>query len=334
MICLENFLLVLSIMRLEKSYNSTIAVIGGGRWGQVTLSILANMNLPYHYVIVSNVNYNEIKRKLDAFSSSLSSFSIVHSITDLLRLYEVKGAIVVNSARLHFKTARSMIKNGIHVLIEKPIVLSTLEMECLIEDARKNNICIVPGLCYRFCSYIHHFALLVKNNGIPYKFLFEWYDAKNEMRYGHKKIHDSSINVIQDVMPHIWTILFIIFKLNLHIEFCQLSSDGEYARILVSIGDARGQIILNRANIERKRYLTLEFTSGKHLAIDFTSEPGHIIEGMRKLSGDMNWNNHSSPLTKQLCYFFSVINDMFFEKNDIEACLQSVKCTDESLSLI
>jgi|GEM_PF-5028021 len=327
----EHYQLVRNIMQLEKNLKTTVAIIGGGRWAQVTLSVLANMNLPYHYVVVSNANYNEILPQLSSLETSFSTFSLVHTINDLLARFEVASAIIVNAAREHFASASKMINNGSHVLIEKPIVLTSHEMNFLIEDARDKGVIITPGLCYRFCSYIHNFALEVKTKGIPCKFHFEWFDEKNEIRHGNKKRHDHSINVVQDVIPHVWSILSTIFTKDLSIVSCRLNTEGDRAEIAISTEGVRGTVVLNRYGHQRKRYLSVEFTSGKSISIDFTTEPGLIVDENKSYSGDAGWEGKPSPLEKQFGHFFSSINNNTSDSNDIQACMQSVSFTDAIL---
>ncbi|TAK73160.1 MAG: hypothetical protein EPO11_08855 [Gammaproteobacteria bacterium] len=311
----------------------TIAIVGGGRWGQITLSAVANINLPFNYIIVSNVNFDKVESMLETLSPSLSSFNVVRTLDDLLLHPSVTAGIVVNSARQHFDTANKLITNGIHVLIEKPITMSSDELNLLISNAHTNKVTITPGLSYRFCSYIKNFSTKINEVGIPYNFKLEWFDTKNEVRYQQIKTHDTSITIIQDVMPHIWTILSNVFmRLPINPEHVSESSQ-DYASIIASIGNTRGQIILDRNSTARKRRLSVAFTSRKNLILDFTSEPGIIINGEETSSGDENWKLNDSPVTQQLRYFFNKIEDANSSNEDLEACRCSVKLTEDSSNL-
>lgn len=316
-----------------QSSNQTIAIIGGGRWGRVTLSVLAKMNLAYHTVMVSRVNHDNVKILLENLPST--SFSLVHSVTDLLSQYEIKAAIVVNSAREHFETALQLIHQGIHVLVEKPIVLSMHEMNILDKAACKNGVIVVPGLCYFFCSYLENFSKLIHKGRIPHSFKLEWADACGEVRYQETKSHDGSINIIQDVIPHVWTILATVFrKAVVNVDFCDYNSLNDYAKLFVTIENIHGEIILSRNAFERKRILTVNFLQGSNAAIDFTAEPGVIMERGRGIPGDRDWELRESPLTRQINYFLSRIDEKRSNRKDIEACYHSIKMSEAASSFL
>lgn len=308
--------------------NSVIANIGGGRWGQLLLSILANMQLPFDGIVaVSTANAQAVRDKIVELNlSSSTPLDISPTIDDLLSQYNVKAAVIVNSAREHFDTALRLIKKGIHVLIEKPIVLCTKEMQILIEEAKYHHVCIVPGLSYRFCSYIHHFSAEVAKMEKPKKFTLNWSDARDEVRYGQLKKHDASIHIVQDIFPHVWTILSSVFQCpTLNILTSEEESHG--ALVTVSINKIEGVVVLKRNALKRQRHLSIEFDSEK-LILDFAIEPGEIILGDKNYSADALWNQKRSPLTQQLAYFFSIIQKNKSLPKDLQLCLDSVACTE------
>lgn len=307
---------------------SVLAIVGGGRWGQVILSILAPMAIPFSkLVIVSRANAEEVNKQIKELNLiSHLPIEISPTIDDLLSLYQVKAAVIVNAAGQHFETARRLMSHGIHVLIEKPIVALMQQMQILIEDARQNNVVLVPGLNYRFCTYIRNFALEVKKKGKPTQFFLKWSDAYNEMRYGRSKKYDASISVIEDVMPHVWTILSIIFQdSKIHIQSC--SQDNIKAALKVSINQIPGEIELQRDGEKRQRFLALQYESDV-LELDFTFEPGTITVNKITMTADADWGKKSTPLTRQLEYFFSTISKGKTTSEDIQDCLSCVHCTE------
>ncbi len=308
---------------------SVLAIIGGGRWGQVILSVLANMNVPFdRIVIVSKANTKEVSDKIAAINVvSNIPFENLLTISDLLTKYRIKAAIVVNSATQHFETALYLIRQGVHVLIEKPIVSSVKQMQILIDEAIKYNVVLVPGLNYLFCSYIKNFALLANNKSIPKKFYFRWIDVLNEERYGQVKKHDLTISVVEDVMPHVWSILYSIFRQpRIKIQTCM--QDNLSATLALLINQMKGEIILQRNGTKRERCITLEYDH-ELLTLDFAVEPGTIFNAHQTFSGDLNWDNNPSPLTYQFEYFFStIIKEKKSTKRDLELCLDTVSFTE------
>lgn len=311
--------------------DSVLTVIGGGRWGKVILSVLTNIHVPFdRIVIISKMNAETVAQIIDKINiTSQIPYEILPTIDDLFTKYHsVKAAIIANAAKQHFTTANELINRGVHVLIEKPIVTSISEMRILIEKASRYQIILLPGLTYRFCSYLKKFAQIVADYGMPNNFTLDWSDAKNEFRYGQIKQHDTSISIIQDVMPHIWTILFTLFpKQKIDIHAC--SQNDNHAIINLAIQCAKGQILLKRDEIKRIRHLSLSYDSD-NLALDFSVEPGVIIINSTKMSADTDWQQRSSPLAQQLKYFFSGIASGKCTKEDLKYAFESVRFTEET----
>jgi predicted dehydrogenase len=307
---------------------SVLAIIGGGRWGQVMLSVVATMYAPFdRTVIVSHANAMEVRRKIaDLNLMSRIPIEILPTIEDLFAKYEVKAAVIVNSAGQHFATARQLINRGVNVLIEKPIVPSIEQMQILIKEAKHHHVSLVPGLSYRFCSYIKNFSHEAAKKGIPQQFHLKWCDAKDEIRYGQVKRHDISIGIVHDVMPHIWTILSVIFQhptVNIH----TCLQDNNSAALTLSINCIEGQVLLERNGSRRERYLALQFDSDK-LVLDFSIEPGVMVVDSKQMSADQLWEQKPGPLARQLEYFFSVIAKGKSTQEDLQCCLDSVACTE------
>lgn len=304
---------------------TVIAIIGGGRWGQVAMSVIAKIDVPFdRIVIVSKMNRIEIEKKIANINLTSSiPFEVVSTLSDLFSKYKVRAAIIVNSAGQHYETAYQMIKQRVHILIEKPVVLSIKQMNILIKEAAHKKIVLVPGLSYRFCSYIKNFSHEIVKKGIPRQLLFRWFDSAKEVRHGQIKRYDSSISIIQDVMPHVWTILSIIFSnpvLNFHTCF---QDSPDTAEIDLSINNIKGNILLKRNAHERQRYLSLQFEENC-LVLDFSQEPGIIFVDGKEISADPDWQKKPSPLALQLEYFFSMIKYGKSLPDDFQSCLASV----------
>ena len=274
---------------------SILAIVGGGRWGQLLLSILTTMDTPFDRIVMVSK------------TAKRTDIEILPTLEDLFTKYFVTAAIVVNAAGQHFETAKQLIDRGIHVLIEKPIVPSLKQMQILIDQANDKNVCIVPGLTHRFCSYIKEFSQLVAAKELPKRFIFRWSDMKNETRHGQVKRYDHTITVAQDVMPHIWTILTLIFP-NMKMSIQSCVQDNSNADLRLSMNTVEGQVLLRRDGDSRERFLLLEYDLDS-LEYDFAEQkPG--------------------ALARQLEYYFSVIRNGKSSSHDLEDCLNSVHFTE------
>ena len=312
---------------------SVLAIVGGGRWGQLILSIVASMSVPFdRIVIVSKANATEVNAKVATLNLiSRIPIEVLLEVEDVLAKYTVAAAVVVNAPSQHFTTARYLLQRGISVLIEKPLVQSSEQMEILMAEANSHHAVLVPGLSYRFCSYLHNFAEAVRDKGRPQQFLLRWSDARNEIRYGQLKRYDADITVVQDVMPHVWTILSVIFPFPI-IKLLAGSQDQDAAVLTLAVNDIEGQVVLQRNADYRERYLALQFDADT-LTLDFTREPGVMYRDNKEFSGDPLWEQTPTPLTRQLEYFFAVITRGQSTAEDLQCCLGSVTCTELAAQL-
>ncbi|HSX12819.1 MAG TPA: Gfo/Idh/MocA family oxidoreductase [Chlamydiales bacterium] len=315
---------------------SVFAVVGGGRWGRVILSVLAGMKIPFDRIVcVSQFNAQILIENAEKFKGSCA-FSVVSSLDELFRNYDVKAAVVVNKAEQHYKTALHLIERHVPILVEKPVVLLVEEARILVQKASRMGICLVPGLSYRFCSYLHAFAKKIAQQGKkPRNFLIDWADPKGELRYGEAKQYDPKIDVAQDVMPHIWSIFSTLFdSAPIRIDNCLKTVGADAATFCVCVeGRAEGTVVLERNATARSRKVILEYEE-EILSLDFAKEPGIIKMGKETEVGDSNWSSNPGPLRKQLEYFLSLLDREVIIQNDLKACEDSVIFSEKASSLL
>lgn len=314
------------------SKKSVFSVVGGGRWGRVALSVLAKMKTPFKkIVIVSKYNQEPIYQLIN---KELIPATVCDSIDQLLVENEVKAALIVNSAADHFETADRFLENKIPILVEKPLALSLQQAQCLIQKAESNRICLIPGLNYRFSSYLYRLAeLIAQSKKIPKHVSIEWLDAAGESRYGEMKKYDQTIDVAQDVMPHIWSIFQILFpSLEIYIDTCIRCLGMGFGEFLIK-GGIEGRVVLARDAVKRSRKILIEWDLGERVSLDFTKEPGIFSQKGGSTCADPEWESRPTPLTQQFSYFFSQI-EKTITSSDSRACLESVAFTEKASRLL
>lgn len=314
-----------------------LLVYGGGRWARQVVTVLLGMELPFHkVVIVSKINATAMQSLIDSKQRNHCEYSIIPDLNHIDRIEDIKAALIISSARTHMCVAQRLISLGVDVFIEKPFVLKRKEAVALIQSASLAKVTLYPGFQYRFCSYIHHFASYLESLGeITTHISLQWSDSSNEKRYGETKNYDYSLNVAEDIMPHVWSILDSIFKdQDFAINRCAIESGGRVAEFEVQSTSVTGVIVLERDALTRQRILEVTFDSGKKASIDFSSEPGTItdIDG-RTRSADSNWTELSRPLAKQLRHFFN-LEPLSINRLDADAMLQSVVFCEDAAKII
>ena len=283
-----------------------IAVIGRGRWAKVYIDVLESLSLPYQVVIVSKSG------SLQELQKHNRNIFFVSSIEELLSNHTVKMAIVVNSIRSHFDSAQELINEGIPVLIEKPICLEESQVNILYDKAHKQDICIMPALTFTQCSYIQNFSHIVSNcNEGPEKIIIEWADPYGEIRYGDTKSYDFTISIVQDVIPHIWSILSTVLDstdINFNIESCSIRRGGQYVKLTSRVNGISCDIFLERNAGSRRRFVSAKYKSFPKVELDFTKEPGTLNLKNQNSSGDQYWETGTiHPIQRQLELFISQV---------------------------
>lgn len=319
----------------ERRGERAVAVVGGGRWAKVFVSVLSTLGLPFRLVVVSSNNAEEFIGLHDVNGSEIL---VVSTVEELLLRHKVVAAIVVNAARQHFLTASRLIEAGVSILLEKPMALKQSEVTLLFQRAAKNGVLLMPALSFLYCSYLNRYALAVSNGGGAFGTThLEWSDPQDEVRYGENKSYDNGISVVQDVMPHIWSILAITLhsrELSLDVTFCSIGRGGRKATFLLSAGAGRCLVSIERDARLRRRVVKTELSSGVRLTLDFTTEPGIISSGDERYCADPTWHHAETPICQQLRTFFSCLDK---SKSDEEfgrvgdACIRLTETCDKLL---
>jgi predicted dehydrogenase len=82
---------------------------------------------------------------LAGIESTYPGVRCVSELSDLFGLDEVRAVVVATSAPAHFPVARACLEAGRHVLVEKPLTLSTDDSEALCALAREKRLTLMVG---------------------------------------------------------------------------------------------------------------------------------------------------------------------------------------------
>ncbi len=303
-----------------------VAIIGGGRWGRVILSVLATSDLPLDRITMVTTHNVALAQNVISRLASRHPIRIVSALSD-----SPSAAIIANAARSHGETARNLIAQGAHLLIEKPVVLTLPEARNLLALAHAADTILLPGLSYRFCSYLHHFD----RRAVPLHpltgFDLHWSDPAGEIRYGEQKTYDASINVADDVMPHIWTILSVLFPQAVFaMTSCRAARGGKSATFTLAAGSMKGSVTLERDSDRRRRMIQLSAPA----MLDFSDEPGTITIGAETITADADWATSPRPLARQLRYFLECVEQGKTAGADETALIESVRLAESASAML
>jgi len=317
--------------------DGTLLVVGGGRWARVYLSVIGKTDIPMSKIIVVSRHGGDIVSTsfINTNVRSKRLFSQYAKLDDALAGEDICAAIVVNAARAHARTTLSLLERNIPVLLEKPVALSADEAERLMDASSASDVRLMPALVLRFCDYLQNFERAVRASlESIHSISVRWSDPVSEVRHGETKGIDAGIGVVEEIAPHIATLLAIVTGGNSH------AVDGaEFARGGLSVV-LKGQwnsvafvVSLERQSIKRERVVVVRDQNGSEAELDFSTEPGVITIASVCRSADPDWSQRSSPLTQQLLNFIDTCTGPSVEA-DFEAVRYSTAFTVRAAELV
>ncbi|MDP3142512.1 MAG: Gfo/Idh/MocA family oxidoreductase [Candidatus Omnitrophota bacterium] len=133
-----------------------IAVIGVGHLGSRHAKVYSQLNDRVNLVGVCDIDPEKTRAVGQEFHCQ--------SFTDFRQLFgKIKAASICVPTVLHHQIAREFLKNGIHVLVEKPITRTLKEADELIKLAARNKLILQVGHVERFNSAFQAIKALAKN---------------------------------------------------------------------------------------------------------------------------------------------------------------------------
>ncbi len=294
-------------MRAEER---AFAVVGGGRWARVFLSVMGEFDFPYRVAVVSSANALALAGMR---AGRAGEIEVLPSIDDLRRYGPIAAALVVNPAVSHADTVCRLLELSVPVLVEKPIALKLGQLERIYSAASASRLLVMPALTFLHCSYLQNFARAIGDyrHASPTRVRLEWHDPIAERRHGEYKFYDVGISVAQDVMPHVWAILAVTLDQPVAVATvrrCAIERGGRDVRYALSVDGMACDVHLQREATARRRFIVFEWDCGATLALDFTVEPGLITAGAQSFSADPEWYSVRRPVRRQLDHFISELS--------------------------
>jgi predicted dehydrogenase len=121
-----------------------VAVIGCGAVARIHHLPALKLSDKVHTTVL-------VDKVLDQAKELALKFGVQDTCEDYTDIIgKVDAAIVTLPNFLHAPVATTLLKNGIHVLVEKPMALNTQECDQMIEAARLGGTVLAVGLDYRF----------------------------------------------------------------------------------------------------------------------------------------------------------------------------------------
>jgi predicted dehydrogenase len=288
-----------------------VALVGGGRWGRVHASNLAQLLTPRDQVLWVSRHNQDILRDVIQKLRNGPQFELMTSLEDAL-LARPETALVVTPPNTHVAVADACLRGGVHTFVEKPLAFKASEARSLIDVAAESNLVFAVGLHLLSASYLRHF----KSQLLALRILrisIRWFDAVNEVRYGEAKQIDDATPIVHDVYPHVWSIVRVLTGCDEYeANVASARTDGSVSFELMA-GSAKVEAQCGRRAEMRERKIDIVFSDGRSASFDFAHEPGNaILDGVSLLS-DPAWGKTPTPVMAEVMAFleqvFSVSRD-------------------------
>jgi predicted dehydrogenase len=130
---------------LTEERDNSVGVIGCGHWG------------PNHIRLGSALTGSTVtgvadpdERRLESVRQSHPAVRRVTDYRELLDQESLNAIVVATPTRTHYEIAKEVLEARKHVLVEKPLCLTTLEGEELVRLARQNGVVLMVGQVFLF----------------------------------------------------------------------------------------------------------------------------------------------------------------------------------------
>lgn len=175
-------------MTANKAFN--IGVIGCGHWG------------PNHIRTFSATAGAKVSAVADLDADRLSSIGklfpelrLVRDYREMLDDASIDAAVIATPTRTHYKIAKEALEAGKHLLVEKPLCVTSAEGEELVNTAAERNLILMVGQVFLF------------NNGIlKLKELLEYGDLGKVYCIGSTRTNlgpiRQDVNAVYDLASH------------------------------------------------------------------------------------------------------------------------------------
>ena len=167
--------------------NKKICVIGSGYWGKNHIKTLEKIGALGGIV---DLNENILKELKDTYPNIETYSKVEDALTD-----NYDGYVIATPATTHFEIAKMVISSEKHVLIEKPMTLSTEDALELVRLSEKKKVNVLVGHVILFHPAITKIKQLIKEDRIgDLQYLYS-----NRLNLGKVRTQE---NVFWSLAPH------------------------------------------------------------------------------------------------------------------------------------
>ena len=183
-----------------------VGMIGTGYWGP---NLIRNfVDIPKsELVMVADLKQDRLEKIRKSYPTILTT----RDYTDFFN-QKLDAAVIATPPSTHFPIAKACLEHGLHVLVEKPLTLSSAHANELIELAEKKGLVLMVGHTFLYNQAVHSMKDLIDRGDLGKVY---YLDAAR-LNLG---LFQKDINVLWDLAPHdVSILLFLLDKLPLAVS--------------------------------------------------------------------------------------------------------------------
>ena len=165
-------------------------VIGYGYWGPNVVRNLRSLD-SVQIVAICDKSAAALRRVKQAYPD----VHVTADVNDLLSAPDIDAIAVITPVWTHFELAKSALRNGKHVFVEKPFTSTSSQAEELIELAESRNLRIMVDHTFLFTGAVKKIRQLIDDNTLGKLY---YYDS-TRVNLG---LFQHDVNVLWDLAPH------------------------------------------------------------------------------------------------------------------------------------
>lgn len=167
-----------------------VCVTGCGYWGQKHLRVL--LGLPQVDDVVLVDPRQEVREEMSRLYAG-SSLATAARVEDVV--HEVDAAVIATPPRSHFALSTTFLEAGKHVLVEKPMAVSSKEARRMMAVAAANNATLMVGHTFEYSPPVRKLRELVASGQLGRIY----YIDTERLSLG---LYQHDVNVVWDLAPH------------------------------------------------------------------------------------------------------------------------------------
>jgi hypothetical protein len=279
-----------------------IALWGSGRWAAAYLSALNRIHNEFNPLNILVISSRSLSSHPPPLGGAYNLINVNQVSAESLGFFDI--SIIVNSNSSHEFACVTACHLSHEILCEKPLHLSKNALKECLKFASVKRRKFWESMLPMYCDY---FATLPPLLSSCSKLIIDWHDPLIEVGARSTKRHDMNISNVEDVTPHICSILRALgFDVQKPTFYTNIHSANEGT---IHCYLPRLDLVVNCSRISQKRVRRIRGLDGIDCIFDFdfSSEPGKLVYTRGNLDLTQSFlTSFRSPILLQLMEFLEL----------------------------